>query len=229
MSRVLVIEDDPAILQGLEENLRFEGYEVASALDGAAGYDRVAAFGPDLILLDLMLPAMSGLDVCRKLRAEGCRTPILMLTARSEESDRIRGLDLGADDYVTKPFSLGELMARVRALLRRSGDAELPERLVFDDVEVDFLRYTALRSGLPVEMTRKEFAVLRFLAGRSGEVVTRDQLLDEVWGYEAYPVSRTVDNHIAALRSKLESGSDTPRHILTVHGVGYRFVGPTVT
>ena len=178
-----------------------------------------------MIVLDLMLPRMSGLELCRKLRAEGIQTPILMLTARSEESDRVIGLDLGADDYVTKPFSVRELMARVRALLRRTHSAStLPDELRFQDVEVDFLRYIARRSGKAVEMTRKEFATLRFLVARAGEVVTRDELLNEVWGFECYPVSRTVDNHIAALRAKLESNPGQPEHIRTVHGVGYKFV-----
>jgi DNA-binding response OmpR family regulator len=168
---------------------------------------------------------MNGLELCRRLRQAGDHTPILILTARSEESDRVIGLDLGADDYVTKPFSVKELMARVRALLRRTQDAsELPAQLSFDDVELDFRRYTARKRGRDVEMTRKEFATLRVLAARAGTVVTRDELLNEVWGYESSPVSRTVDNHIASLRSKLEAVPSRPRHIQTVHGVGYKFV-----
>jgi DNA-binding response OmpR family regulator len=168
---------------------------------------------------------MSGLEFCRKLRAEGNQTPILMLTARSEEPDRVLGLDLGADDYVTKPFSVRELMARVRALLRRSQpQTELPDELSFGDIAIDFRRYEASRSGKPLEMTRKEFAILRFLASRSGEVVSREDLLNEVWGYESYPTSRTVDNHVAGLRAKLERDSSQPEHIKTVHGVGYKFV-----
>jgi DNA-binding response OmpR family regulator len=225
MSKVLVIEDDAAILRGLADNLKHEGYAVFTATTGEAGYDLQRTQKPDLIILDLMLPRMSGLELCRKLRAEGVQTPILMLTARSEESDRVIGLDLGADDYVTKPFSLRELMARVRALLRRMpASADLPDVLTFGDVEIDFRRYVARRHGKPVEMTRKEFATLRLLAARSGEVVTREELLNEVWGYEAYPVSRTVDNHIAGLRAKLERDPAQPVHIRTVHGVGYKFV-----
>jgi DNA-binding response OmpR family regulator len=172
-----------------------------------------------------MLPGMSGLEFCRKLRTKGVQTPILILTAKSEESDRITGLDLGADDYVIKPFSIKELMARIRALLRRTrAESGLPQQLKFKDVEVDFRRYVARKKGKAVEMTRKEFATLQFLAARAGEVVTRDELLDEVWGYEAYPISRTVDNHIAALRAKLESVPARPQHIRTVHGVGYKFL-----
>jgi DNA-binding response OmpR family regulator len=225
MKRVLVIEDDPAILRGLADNLRFEGYDVLTAADGQSGYQLQRSEKPDLIVLDLMLPRMSGLEVCRKLRGEGVHTPILMLTARGEESDRVIGLDLGADDYVTKPFSVRELMARIRALLRRSQPlSSLPDELSFGNVEVDFRRYEARRNGKLVEMTRKEFDVLRLLVGRAGEVVTRDEMLNEVWGYEAYPVSRTVDNHVAGLRAKLEIDPARPEYIRTVHGVGYKFV-----
>ena len=229
MTTVLAIEDDPAILRGLADNLRFEGYEVITATDGETGYRLQQERKPDLILLDLMLPRMSGFEFCRKLRGEGIQTPVLMLTARSEEPDRVLGLDLGADDYVTKPFSVRELMARVRALLRRSqpssdGVPALPDELRFGDTEIDFRSYEARRNGAPVEMTRKEFAILRFLASRAGEVVTRDDLLNEVWGYESYPSSRTVDNHVAGLRAKLERDASQPEHIKTVHGVGYKFI-----
>jgi len=223
--KVLVVEDDPAILRGLADNLRFEGYEVVTATDGELAYRMQRDHKPDLIVLDLMLPRMNGLEVCSKLRAEGVQTPVLMLTARSEESDRVIGLDLGADDYVTKPFSVRELMARIRALLRRAQpQSNLPDRLRFGDVEVDFLRYEARRKGELVEMTRKEFEILRLLAARAGQVVTRDELLNEVWGYESYPVSRTVDNHVAGLRAKLELDPARPEYIRTVHGVGYKFV-----
>jgi DNA-binding response OmpR family regulator len=226
MIKVLVVEDDPAILRGLVDNFRFEGYEVYTAQDGEAGARQQRAHRPDLIVLDLMMPRLGGIDLCRQLRREGVQTPILMLTAKSEEADRVTGLDIGADDYVTKPFSVKELMARVRALLRRAQpQQDLPDSLKFSDVEVDFRRYEVRKSGKLVEMTRKEFAVLRFLASRAGEAVTRDELLNEVWGYESYPVSRTVDNHVALLRSKLESDPSEPAHIRTVHGVGYRFVG----
>jgi len=225
MTTVLTVEDDPAILRGLSDNFRFEGYEVITASDGVTGYELQREKKPDLIVLDLMLPRMSGLEFCRKLRAEGIQTPILMLTARSEEPDRVLGLDLGADDYVAKPFSVRELMARVRALLRRSQPrTDLPDDLRFEGVEIDFRSYEARRSGQPVEMTRKEFAILRYLASRAGEVVTRDDLLNEVWGFESYPTSRTVDNHVAGLRAKLESDSSKPAHIKTVQGVGYKFV-----
>jgi DNA-binding response OmpR family regulator len=224
MTKVLVVEDDAAIQRGLADNLQFEGYEVLSAGDGEAGYRIQKAQKPDLILLDLMMPRMGGLELCRKLRAEGVQTPILMLTARSEEADRVIGLDLGADDYVTKPFSVRELMARIRALLRRAQpEANLPNELRFGKIDVDFLRYVARRNGKPFEMTRKEFAILRFLAARAGQVVSRDELLNEVWGYESFPVSRTVDNHVAGLRAKVEADPSRPQYIRTVHGVGYKF------
>ena len=226
MTRVLIVEDDPAILRGIADNMKFEGYEVFTAPDGEAGSQLQRAHKPELIILDLMMPRLGGLELCRRLRGEGVQTPILMLTAKSEEADRIAGLDMGADDYVTKPFSVKELMARVRALLRRvKPEQNLPGELRFGDVEIDFLRYEAHRKGKPIEMARKEFAVLRFLASRAGEAVTRDELLNEVWGYDVFPVSRTVDNHLALLRSKLEPDPASPRYLLTVHGVGYRFAG----
>ena len=225
MSMILVVEDEPAILRGLVDNLKFESYDVLSAADGEAGYRLVHERKPDLIILDLMLPKMSGYELCRKVRAEGITTPIVMLTARGEETDRVLGLDLGADDYVTKPFSVRELMARLRALLRRSQPLKtMPDELKFDDVVVDFRRYEATRGGRPVEMARKEFQVLRALAARAGEVVTREELLNEVWGYERFPTTRTVDNHIASLRTKLEHDAAQPQHLRTVHGVGYKFL-----
>jgi len=225
MTKVLIVEDDPAILRGLADNLRFEKYDVLTATDGEAGYQLQHAQKPDLIVLDLMLPRMTGLELCRKLRTEGQQVPILMLTARGEEADRVVGLDLGADDYVTKPFSVMELLARIRALLRRSNSVKiLPDTLSFGEIEIDFLRYIASRRGKPVEMTRKEFAILRLLGSRTGEVVTRDELLNEVWGVESYPVTRTVDNHIAGIRAKLEADPAQPVYIRTVHGVGYSFV-----
>jgi DNA-binding response OmpR family regulator len=225
MTRVLIVEDDPAILRGLKDNLLVESYEVLTASEGEAGYRLIREQQPDLVILDLMLPGMSGYEVCRRLRNEGNRTPILMLTARGEEADRVLGLDLGADDYVTKPFSIRELLARVRAIVRRLNPPKaLPEELRFDDVVVDFRRYEARKSGQRVEMTRKEFGVLQYLAARSGEVVRRDELLEDVWDYRNYPTTRTVDNHVLALRAKLEQTPAEPRHLITVHGVGYKFV-----
>jgi DNA-binding response OmpR family regulator len=225
MTRVLVVEDDPGILRTVADNLKFEKYDIVTAMDGETAYRLQQGHRSDLIVLDLMLPRMGGLELCRRLRSEGDQVPILILTARSEEADRVLGLDLGADDYVTKPFSVPELMARIRALLRRaSSSSELPDMLQFGQVEVDFKKYVAYRRGKPIEMTRKEFDLLRFLASREDTVVTRDELLNKVWGFDSYPVTRTVDNHVATLRAKLEADPARPVHIQTVHGVGYKFV-----
>lgn len=225
MSRILVVEDDPAILRGVRDNLQYESHEVLTATDGEAGYRLLAEKKPDLVILDLMLPKINGYELCRRVRGEGITTPILMLTARGEEVDRVMGLDLGADDYVTKPFSVPELLARVRAILRRVRSAEsLPPELRFDDVVVDFLRYEAQKGGKVLKLSRKEFGILRQLAAQAGQVVTREDLLNEVWGYENYPSTRTVDNHIASLRAKLEENPSHPRRLLTVHGVGYKLV-----
>jgi DNA-binding response OmpR family regulator len=230
MTRVLVVEDDPGILRTVADNLRFDNYEVITAMDGETAYALQQAQGVDLIVLDLMLPRMSGLDLCRRLRMEDVQVPVLVLTARGEEADRVRGLDIGADDYVVKPFSMPELLARIRALLRRaSSGSSLPAVLKFGQVEVDFRRHAASRSGRAVEMTRKEFALLRFLASREDTVVTRDEVLNKVWGLDAYPVTRTVDNHVASLRAKLETDPARPVHIQTVHGVGYKFVTDRAT
>jgi len=225
MSRILVVEDDAAILRGLADNLAFDSHEVLTATDGESACTLIRDKHPDLIILDLMLPRLSGYEVCRQVRGEGIATPIVMLTARGEEADRVLGLDLGADDYVTKPFSIRELLARVRAILRRVHPAtRMPDEMRFDDVVIDFRRYEARKGTLVLEMTRKEFGVLRLLASRVGEVVTRDELLNEVWGYESTPTTRTVDNHIASLRAKLEASPAQPRHLLTMHGVGYKWV-----
>lgn len=225
MTRILIVEDDPSILRGLQDLLRREGYEVLVASDGATGYGIINQKKPDLVILDLMLPRMSGYEVCRKVRQEQNPVQILMLTARGEEADRVLGLDLGADDYVTKPFSVRELLARVRAIVRRLDPPHsLPDRLRFGDVVVDFIRYEAQKGEKRIEMTRKEFGVLQYLASRPGEVVHRHELLEEVWHYKRFPTTRTVDNHVLALRAKLEDAPSEPRHFITVHGVGYKFL-----
>jgi DNA-binding response OmpR family regulator len=225
MSRILIVEDEAALLRALVDNFRFESYEVIEAADGETGYQKARENSPDLMILDIMLPRMSGYDVCRRLRAEGVQIPILMLTARGDESDRVIGLDLGADDYVTKPFSVRELSARVRALLRRSGaSVTQADELRIGDVRIDFRTYEARRGGELLDFTRKEFQLLRLLVSRQGSVVTRDALLDEVWGQESYPTTRTVDTHIANLRAKIEPDPKRPQHLITVHGVGYRWV-----
>ena len=227
MKKILIVEDDRAILRGLKDNLEFESYDVLTATDGEHGYALLKEHKPDLVILDLMLPRMSGQDFCRMARAEGIRTPVLILTARGREIDRVAGLDLGADDYVTKPFSVPELMARVRALFRRvqqSRTGDLPDALRCGDVSVDFKAFEARKAGSIIEMSRKEFGILRLLAARAGEVVSRDELLDEVWGYDQHPTTRTVDNHIALLRAKIETDPANPSRLLTVHGVGYKLV-----
>lgn len=227
MKRILIIEDDLAILRGLKDNLEYESYEVLTATDGEQGYSLIREKKPDMVILDLMLPRMSGYELCRKVRSEGNAIPILMLTARGEEVDRVLGLDLGADDYVTKPFSVPELLARIRAIRRRvqqDKTGDLPEDLRCGDIAVDFKCFEARKGGKILNMSRKEFGVLRVLAARAGEVVTRDELLDAVWGYDQYPTTRTIDNHIAQLRIKLEDDPSNPHHLITVHGVGYKLI-----
>lgn len=227
MKRILIIEDDVSILSGLKDVLTFKSYEVLTAEDGETGYAAAGKEKLDLIILDIMIPKMDGFALCRKLRAEGNATPVLMLTAKGEEPDKIRGLDIGADDYVTKPFSLPELLARVRALLRRTPEGapkSLPDSLRIGDVFLNFKKYEATKGDTAMSLSPKEFGILAYLASRKGEAVTRDELLDEVWGYDLYPTTRTVDNHIAQLRAKIENDPAEPRYLLTVHGVGYKLV-----
>ena len=228
MKRILIIEDDISILSGLKDVLTFKNYEVFTATDGEAGYAEAKEKKLDLIILDIMLPKMDGFTLCRKLRDKGDMTPVLMLTARGEEPDKVQGLDYGADDYVIKPFSLPELLARIRALLRRrpgeDGDRTPPDSLRVGDINLDFKKYEASRGESSLSLSPKEFGILRYLATRVGNVVSRDELLDEVWGYEQFPTTRTVDNHIAQLRSKIEKDPGNPKHLITVHGVGYRLI-----
>ena len=226
MSKILVVEDEADILRGLDINLRKEGYTVAKATRGDAAVNAVLQENPDLVLLDVMLPGLSGLEVCREIRRRGIETPIILLTARSDEIDRIVGLEIGSDDYVTKPFSPRELMARVRLRLRRQAartDAAL-QRYRFDDIELDFEKFTATRNGEQIDLRVKEFEIMRYLIQSRGQVVTRDRLLNEVWGYESSPTTRTVDTHILRLRQKLEDDPPHPKHILSIYGEGYRFV-----
>ena len=226
--KILIVEDEPDMVLGLKDNFEFEGYEVVTASDGAAGLERARSEKPDLLVLDIMLPKLSGLEVCKTLRAEGFRAPIIMLTARGQEIDKVVGLELGADDYVTKPFSIRELLARVRAILRRTeGGKKRLSRYRFSDLELDFETYRATRGTERLEMSPREFELLRYLIERKGETVTRDQLLEDVWGYESYPSTRTVDTHIAKLRAKIGDSGSEPRYIMTIHGVGYKFVDPS--
>ena len=225
MSKILIIEDEPDMVLGLKDNFEFEGYEVLTASDGQTGLERARTQKPDLLILDIMLPKLSGLEVCKTLRAEGFAAPIIMLTARGQEIDKVVGLELGADDYVTKPFSIRELLARVRAILRRTeGGNKRLSRYRFADIELDFETYRATRGSERLEMSPREFELLRYLIERRGDTVTRDQLLEDVWGYESYPSTRTVDTHIAKLRAKIGDSGSEPRFIMTIHGVGYKFV-----
>jgi two-component system response regulator VicR len=225
MKRILVIEDDAQLRLGLKDNLEVEGYHVLTAVDGESGVRAVTTEHPDVVVLDVLLPAMNGFDVCRAIRARGITTPVLMLTARGHETDKVLGLELGADDYVTKPFSIQELLARIRALLRRAaGQSGIGETFRFGDVEIHFVRELAWRGGKPLSLSTLEFEALRYLIRRRGEVVSRDQLLGDVWGYKSFPTTRSVDNLMVRLRQKLETNPHNPRHLLTVHGSGYKFV-----
>jgi DNA-binding response OmpR family regulator len=225
-AKILVVEDEPNMVAGLRDNFEFEGYEVITARDGVEGLQQALEQSPDLVVLDVMMPRLSGLEVCRQLRAKRPSIPIIMLTARGQEVDKVVGLELGADDYVTKPFSIRELLARVKAILRRTAvNPKNQDQHTFGDVEVDLHRRRVLRSGKALDVSSTEFELLKYFICHSGEALTRDRLLEEVWGYENYPSTRTVDTHLVRLRQKLEPDPEQPQYFLTVHGTGYRFVG----
>jgi DNA-binding response OmpR family regulator len=221
--RILIIEDETAMRMALADLLTAEDYRVLWAADGAGGLRRALEEKPDLILLDIMMPKLDGFALCAELRRLAIVVPVLMLTAKGQIEDRVTGLDAGADDYLVKPFSTEELLARARALLRRAQrKTRPPAKLKLGEVEIDLARQSAARGQRPVHLTAKEFAMLRLMAEAEGEPVTREKFLDAVWGYTAFPTTRTVDNHIASLRAKLEKNPEAPRHLKTVHGVGYR-------
>ena len=223
MAKILIVEDDSSILLPLRDNLELEGYEVTGARDGAEGLAEAAKGPYDLIVLDIMLPRLDGFEVCRRLRQDRIMTPILMLTAKSQEIDKVLGLELGADDYMTKPFSSRELLARIKAILRRmDGRPGATEAVRFGDVEIDFAKYEARKGGAPVPMTSLEFSLLQFLARNRGRVVERNEILDNVWGSDVFVDPRTVDKHVSILRKKLEDDPQDPKHILGVRGVGYK-------
>ena len=224
MARILVVEDDPDIALGLEDDLRAEGYQVEVAADGETGLRAARRENWDVILLDVMLPKRDGFDVCRDLRRGGVRTPIIMLTAKAQEAEKVMGLELGADDYVTKPFSLRELRARIHAQIRRNRENPL-EVYRFDDVEVDFARAEIRRAGRRIESTATELKLLSVFIQRRGRVLSREQLLDEVWGRQVSVTDRAVDTHIVNLRKKIEPEPAEPRYLLSVRGLGYRFDG----
>jgi DNA-binding response OmpR family regulator len=226
VTKILIVEDEPNMVAGLRDNFEYEGYQVITAADGVEGLERALAESPDLVVLDVMMPRMSGLDVCKQLKARRASLPIIMLTARGQEVDKVVGLELGADDYVTKPFSIRELLARVKAVLRRTQTVPREqERLSFGDVDVNLRTHQVQRNGKSVEFSAKEFELLKYFLCHPEETLSRDRLLDEVWGYEHYPTTRTIDAHIVRLRQKLEPNPEQPRFILTIHGVGYKFVG----
>jgi DNA-binding response OmpR family regulator len=226
MTRILIVEDEPNMVAGLRDNFEFEGYDVITAPDGVAGLERALNEAPDLVILDVMMPRMSGLDVCKQLKTKRPSVPIIMLTARGQEVDKVVGLELGADDYVTKPFSIRELLARVKAVLRRSKTApKEQEKYYFGEVEVNVKSCQVSRSGKELEFSSKEFELLKYFLCHPGEALSRDRLLEDVWGYDRFPTTRTVDAHIVRLRQKVEPKPEEPRFILTVHGTGYKFVG----
>lgn len=227
--KILIVEDDDSILMGIENILRGEGYEICSSKSGQEGYRLAKEIEPGLMILDLMLPGMSGLEICKRLRDEGMKTPIIMLTAKADENDKVFGLEVGADDYITKPFSVRELIARVKALLRReefataSAEEPAPDEFKFGEVVVNLKRHEVLKAGERQDLTNREFLLLEYFIQHRGELLTRDRLLDDIWGYEVYPTTRTVDTHIRRLRKHIEPNPDKPRYIKTVHAAGYLF------
>lgn len=221
---IAVIDDDDSVRGSVVKNLELEGFSVVSATDGEAGLELIEEKQPKLIILDVMMPKKDGLQACKELRNKGISTPIILLTARSDEVDKVLGLDLGADDYLAKPFGMLELVARVKAILRRHNITADIDKINFSNIEIDFRAYKAQRDENQLELSAREYRLLKYLILKKDSVVTRDELLDEVWGYNSYPSTRTVDNHIARLRQKIEDNAEEPKHIVTVHGVGYKFV-----
>jgi two-component system alkaline phosphatase synthesis response regulator PhoP len=226
MPRILIVEDERDMARGLQFNLEARGFDVVVAGDGDAGMRAATEAPPDLVLLDVMLPKRDGYEVCRALRKAQPALPILMLTAKGQEDDVVLGLKLGADDYVKKPFSVAELVARIETLLRRaSTTGGRADRVAFGRILVDFVRHEAQRNGAPLELTPKEFEILRYFTEHRGVVVSRESLLDAVWGYASTPNTRTVDTHIVKLRQKIEDHPASPKHLITMHGIGYKFIG----
>lgn len=227
MIRILVVDDEPAMREGLVDNLKFEGYEVDAVENGVAALNQMAEKIYDLVVLDVMMPEMSGFDVCRQLRMDGNDVPVILLTAKGEEIDRVLGLELGADDYITKPFSLRELLARVKAILRRSQMSDTATGQHFEKIgllEVDFKNFIARKDNHEIKLSHREFEVLHFLKEHQQEIVGRDDLLKNIWRYDEFPTTRTIDNFILRLRQKIELNPNEPKIILTVHGMGYKMV-----
>jgi DNA-binding response OmpR family regulator len=225
MNRLLIIEDDPAIQKALQASFEEEHYEIITALDGLDGYEKAQDKSINLIILDLMLPGKNGKEICKDLRKNGINTPILILTSRQEEMDKVLLFELGADDYVTKPPGIRELQARVKALLRRSSQPEKEvETYAFGDIKLDFKKQEAFKKGDELKLSSKEFEILQYLTQHEGEVVSRSMLLDDIWGYDVYPTTRTVDNYILNIRKKIENDPAIPKHLITVHTSGYKFI-----
>lgn len=227
MYKILIVEDQEDLAEGLEINFKKEGFAVSKTGTGESAINIAIKENPDLIILDIMLPGISGLDVCRDLRKKSVDVPIIMLTAKADEIDRVVGLEVGADDYITKPFGIRELVARVNAQLRRRRPQQAQDlsRYRFGQIELDFEKYEATAKGEAIELSQKEYKILRYFIQHRGQVVTRERLLNEVWGYEAYPTTRTVDTHILKLRKKIEDNPSSPKYLLSVHGEGYKFIG----
>lgn len=223
---ILVVEDEDDIQELITYNLEKEGYRVRTVSTGEQALAEVQSREPDLILLDLMLPGMDGMEVCQRLKENSSKTPIIMLTARGSESDKVEGLETGADDYITKPFSLKELLARINAILRRTSvqQSRKIHEFSFGDVSISFDRYAAEKAGTPLELSPREYEMMRLFIELEGETVTREQFLEQVWGYTTFPNTRTVDNHVAKLRQKIEDDPESPQHIITVHRMGYKFL-----
>ena len=225
MAKILIAEDEPDMAMGLRDNLKFEGFEVIEATDGAQALDAAKTQSPDLILLDIMMPKIDGFEVCRQIREAGFNTPIIMLTACSQEVDVVRGLELGADDYITKPFGVGELMARIKVALRHAGAKPSSMRILqAGDATIDLIKGKVTRGEEVFNLGYFEIEMLKMLAERAEEPVPRNELLDKIWGLDAFPTNRTVDNHIVSLRRKIEPDPKNPRHIVTVHTIGYKFI-----
>ena len=229
MYKILIVEDEPDMRLGLKDNLEFDGYVVDSAENGKEGYEKIIKNNYDLVLMDVMMPEMSGFEVCKQIRKDGINVPVILLTAKGEEIDKVRGLELGADDYITKPFSLRELLARVKAVLRRAPEhnAQVEKKnskIQIGLLTVDFSTFIAISKNKPVQMSHKEFELLHYLWDKRNAVVTRDDLLNKIWGYEESPTTRTVDNFIVRLRQKIEKDPERPHYIITVHGIGYKLI-----
>lgn len=225
MNKILIIEDDPAVSKGLQISLKKERYGSMVESDGEKGYQTALKIKPELILLDIMLPNKNGFDICKDLRLNGHNYPIIMLSAKAEESDKVIGLELGADDYVTKPFSVKELMARIKAILRRrTVIVHEFDKYEFGDVTLDFAKLEAKKGDKKIDLSLKEYEILKYFINKEGSIVSRNDLLDEVWGYENFPTTRTVDNYILMIRKRIETNPSRPEHLLTYHSAGYKFV-----